>query len=148
MIKIIKIGKIIRTPVVRFKELNYKKSKYSNCELSVILSSIKSEYLFESLDQKMVDLGRRNRNIWFKNVKNKVLYKSVFEDDDTIKFKIINGMIPETMLNNEELSGCENLVLVIELVGIWIIKNKYGLYMRLKEIHKKETIDYILSESS
>ena len=144
-----------------------KKSKYSNYELNIsLLSTTKNnsklcEYFFESIDHKMIELGKENRNNWpFKNKDKKILYKSIFGDNDTIQFKLINSKEFNTIVFDEDnnvipiydyqskLSGSIFLQLVIEFVCIWIQDNKYELYYRLREVQiiQEDKPDYILSE--
>lgn len=144
---------LIVTPALYCKNgLIPNKSKYSTHELNITLSSITKdnsklcEYFFESLDQKLVELGKNNKDKWPFNNKDKILYKSIFEEDDLIKFKLINSKEFNTLVFDElghiisvteysiKLSGEFYAKLIFELVGIWIKDNKYGVYVRLYEI--------------
>ena len=137
---------IVRTESLRCTKIIYKKSKYSNYELNVISNNDKlCEYFFESLDKKLIELGKNNKDVWFNN-KEKIMYKSVFDENDLIKFKLVNSKEFNTLVfdNHGSLMSVHNYSekldkefyakLIFELVGIWIKNNKYGVYMRLHEI--------------
>lgn len=145
------------------------KSKYSNYELEISLKSTTKdnnklcEYFFESIDQKLIQLGKENKHNWAFTERNKILYKSIFGDNGNLRFKIINSKEFNTIVCDvnghiisvhdykSQLSGSFYVQLVIELVCIWIKNNKYELYVRLHEIKiiKRDNIpEYILSDSS
>jgi hypothetical protein len=134
-----------------------KKTKYSSYYFKIEPQSITKTstglctHLFESIDYKMVELGKKNKENWFSSNK-KILYKSLFENNNKIQFNLINSKEFNTLVfdeNNqiipynqylEKLSGKLYLQLVIELVGIWIKNDKYGLYIRLHEIKLFENL--------
>ena len=147
-------SKFIKVPKVQCRVVN-KKTKFSSKYLEVYKLLPEGEYIFEELDQNMIKLGKENKNVWFNTNNNKILYKSIFEDDDSIKFKIINSKEFNTFIYDEKGDLIKDLNednfcadIVIEPVAIWIKDNKYGVYIRLHQIRVCMDISYILSDSS
>lgn len=134
------------------------KSKYFNelilplydCNLKVPLFI----QLLKDLDSKIIEGARLNKNEWFKN-KSSIRYKSLIKnlhtansqtnhytpskDDEKyssnglIKLKITNGVkiIENNMdIKMEELIKNNHLRLIIELYGIWVSNDVFGIYLK------------------
>jgi len=134
------------------------KSKYFNelilplydCNLKVPLFI----QLLKDLDLKIIEGAKQNKNEWFKN-KSSIRYKSLIKNLHTansqtnhytpskedekyssnglIKLKITNGVkiIENNMdIKIEELVKKNHLRLIIELYGIWVSNDVFGIYLK------------------
>ena len=134
------------------------KSKYFN-ELILPLydSNLKVPLfiqLLKDLDSKIIEGARLNKNEWFKN-KSSIRYKSLIKNLHTansqtnhytpskedekyssnglIKLKITNGVkiIENNMdIKIEELVKNNHLRLIIELYGVWVSNDIFGIYLK------------------
>jgi CRISPR/Cas system-associated endoribonuclease Cas2 len=109
---------------------------------------------FKDLDSKIIDAAKDNKNEWFKN-KQAIRYKSTIKnlytsqsqtnyytptkDDEKysknglIKLKLTNGI--KILENNneiklEDLKKNNNLRLIVELYGIWVSNEVFGIYLK------------------
>lgn len=135
-------------------------TKYSSHELLISLTGKNNintdiyKTFFESLDNKIINIGKENIELWPFNNKN-IAYKSLIRyiDDDNkyykngaIKLKFIKSRNFSTLIFDENkkivnpvdyekiLGGDIFVKLIIELVSIWIRDGVFGLYIKLHQL--------------
>ena len=148
------------------------KSKYFNelilplydCNLKVPLLT----QFLKDLDSKVIEGARSNKNEWFKN-KSAIRYKSLIKNlytsqsnnnnststedekyskNGLIKLKLTNGT--KILENNneiklEDLHKHNYVRLIVEVYGIWVSKEVFGLYLKpvMIEQIKNQVINFI-----
>jgi|688.fasta_scaffold127982_3 hypothetical protein len=162
---------VFETPdLFYYDKINLNKTKYSTYELLVTLLSKTEHYtnitksFFESLDNKLIQLGQENINEWpftSKNVKYKSLIKTINDKEEfingLIKVKFIKNKNFNTLLFNNKkivpindyekiLHGNGYVKLIMQLVSIWIKNDVYGAYFKLYQV--KTNADEILDLDS
>jgi hypothetical protein len=148
------------------------KSKYFNelilplydCNLKVPLLT----QFLKDLDSKVIEGARTNKNEWFKN-KSAIRYKSLIKNlytsqsnnnnspstedekyskNGLIKLKLTNGtkiLEKNNEIKLEDLHKNNYVRLIVEVYGIWVSKEVFGLYLKpvMIEQIKNQVINFI-----
>jgi len=110
--------------------------------------------LLKDLDSKIIEGAKQNKNEWFKN-KASIRYKSLiknlytsnsqsnyytpskedekYSENGLIKLKITNGVkIVEngSDIKIDQLQKNSNIRLIVELYGVWVSKDVFGIYLK------------------
>jgi hypothetical protein len=98
---------------------------------------------FNDLDNKIIKDAKANSSIWFDHIEDKtnVNYNHIirnFQDDESIKFKILNEkefktnllIDDEIKIELEDIPNDGELKCILELYAIWINGNNFGPIIR------------------
>lgn len=152
---------LIETPELYcVDKIEQNKTKYTTHELIITLYgknqkiTDETKKFFENLDNKFIDLFKKNKNIWLsesKNIKYKSIIRYIDEDNNyyengVIKIKFIKTKNFTTLLFDKNkniilqedyekvLSGNVYVKIIFEIVSIWIKNNIFGVYLRPYQI--------------
>ena len=152
---------LIQTPEVKILDL-YKKGNIVTLVLSMseVNDKINNFVKFWSLlDHHIINVARNNGN-WFYS--NNVKFKGSIRNDEDYNEPYIKLKLNANLLNKikvsydkqtqmrsfSDLEKNQTIKLVLDLYGLWINSNGFGLYMKPVVIDIRETSEITLNESS
>jgi len=159
-------------------KINVNKTKYSTHELLIALVGLNNTNteiiinFFKTLDNKFIDYGKKNINIWPFTDKSIIFTSTIRQIDiDSLNYNNCydNGSLKMKFIKNEKFNtlafdknnntietsdydkyfiGNIYVKLIFEVASIWIKDNIYGLYLKLHKIKIVNTEQKLLNNIS
>ena len=148
---------LFQTPELKIKKID------KNNEITILHFNLdESNSLFinflVNLDKNIVKTARLNNN-WFKS--NNISFKGLIRYDEFkcpyFKLKFKNSYIDKLLItSNKQSEKCLftdlkidlNVKMIIDINGLWINDNSFGIYLKPLLIDIRESYDLILNDSS